>query len=103
MNLQKAIEDVTDGKLSTRAALAKYNASRSTIHDYTILKVKEISRPGPSAVLIETENQKLQKVKMVAVHSLRMLVFLSVMLVSIQVLKSSASSHQSSIFYLYTG
>ena len=40
-DFQKAIEDVRDGKLSTRVASAKYNVPRSTIHDHTSQKVKK--------------------------------------------------------------
>ena len=44
-DLQKAIEDVRDDKLSTRVASVKYNVPRSIIHDHTSQKVKEISTP----------------------------------------------------------
>ena len=58
-DLQKAIEDVRDSKLSTRTASAKYNVLRSTIHDHTTLKVKKISKPSSSPVLTETEEQEM--------------------------------------------
>ena len=56
--LEKATEEVREGKLSVRAAERKYAIHQSTIHDHASLKVTKVSRPGPPPVLgIEVEKQ----------------------------------------------
>ena len=57
--LEKATQEVQEGKLSIRGAASKYGIPRSTIHDHTSCKVKEVSRPGPSPVLAKKEEEEL--------------------------------------------
>jgi len=46
--LQEAIDEIQSGKLSYRAAQAKYDIPKSTLHDYVTGKCKMGCRPGPS-------------------------------------------------------
>ncbi len=58
-DLEKATEEVQEGKLSVRGAAGKYGIPRSTIHDHASLKVKGVSRPGPKPVLSKQEEGEL--------------------------------------------
>ena len=42
-----------EGKLSVGEAAKKYSIPKSTVHDHSSMKVKQVSRPGPSTVLTE--------------------------------------------------
>ena len=50
-DLERAAEEVREGKVSVREAAAKYCIPKSMVHDHSSLKVKQVSRPGPSPVL----------------------------------------------------
>ena len=57
-DLERAAEEVREGKVSVRKAAAKYCVPKSMVHDHSSLKVKQVSRPGPSPVLtIEEETE----------------------------------------------
>uniref|UniRef100_A0A1X7UEV0 HTH CENPB-type domain-containing protein n=1 Tax=Amphimedon queenslandica TaxID=400682 RepID=A0A1X7UEV0_AMPQE len=59
-DLEKAIEEVRNGRLSVREAAIKYSIPKSTIHDHSSSKVKQISaRPGPSPILTIQEEKEL--------------------------------------------
>ena len=51
-DLEKATEEVKEGKLSVREASQKYSIPKSTVYDHSSSKVKEVSRPGPSPELV---------------------------------------------------
>ena len=57
-DLERAAEEVREGKVSVREAAAKYCIPKSIVHDHSSLKVKQVSSPGPSPVLtIEEETE----------------------------------------------
>ena len=57
-DLERAAEDVREGKVSVREAAAKYCIPKSMVHDHSSLKVNQVSSPGPSPVLtIEEETE----------------------------------------------
>ena len=57
-DLRRAAEEVREGKVSVREAAAKYCIPKSMVHDHSSLKVKQVSSPGPSPVLmIEEETE----------------------------------------------
>lgn len=58
-DLEKATEEVKEGKLSVREAAQKYSIPKSTVHDHSSSKVKEVSRPGPAPVLTTGEEKEL--------------------------------------------
>ena len=58
-DLEKATEEVKEGKLSVREASQKYSILKSTVYDHSSSKVKEVSRPGPSPILTKQEENEL--------------------------------------------
>ena len=60
-DLEKATEEVQEGKLSVHGAATKYGIPKSTIYDHASLKVKEVSRPGPPPELKKDEEEELVK------------------------------------------
>uniref|UniRef100_A0A1X7T0B7 HTH psq-type domain-containing protein n=1 Tax=Amphimedon queenslandica TaxID=400682 RepID=A0A1X7T0B7_AMPQE len=59
-DLEKAIKEVRNGRLSVREAAIKYSIPKSTIHDHSSSKVKQISaRPDPSPILMIQEEREL--------------------------------------------
>ena len=50
-DLEEAIRDVQEGKCSVRAAAARHDVPKSTLHDHVSMKVNKISKPGPSPIL----------------------------------------------------
>ena len=55
-DLERAAEEIREGKVSVREAAAKYCIPNSMVHDHSSLKVKQVSSPGPSpAIEEETE------------------------------------------------
>lgn len=58
-DLQEAVDEVREGKLSIRNAATKYGIPRSTINDHSRMKLETIKpRPGPSPVLIDNRGRK---------------------------------------------
>ena len=60
-DLEEAIRDVQEGKCSVRAAAARHDVPKSTLHDHVSMKVNKISKPGPSPILREDEEDELVK------------------------------------------
>lgn len=57
-DLESALEDVKEGKLSVRAAAQKYEVPKSTVHDH--LKHHDAgAKPGPAPVLTKAEEHEL--------------------------------------------
>ena len=57
-DISAAVTEIRNG-LSYQKAEIKYKISKSTLHLYSIGKLKLGSRPGPSSVLTTAEEQKL--------------------------------------------
>ena len=60
-DLERVVEEVREGKVSVREAAAKYCVPKSTVHDHSSMKVKQISRPGPPPVLTVEEENELEQ------------------------------------------
>ena len=58
-SLLKALDDLQEKKLSLRAASAKHEIPRSTLHDYAIGKSKVGSTSGPDTILMKEEEEEL--------------------------------------------
>ncbi len=59
-NLEKALEEVKDGKLSVRSAASKYEIPKSTVHGH-LTHHDPGAKPGPALILSRTEEDELTK------------------------------------------
>ena len=58
-DLQAAVSDVHDKKISIRTAAAAHGIPKSTLYDYAVGKIEVGSRCGPDTVLTVAEEDKI--------------------------------------------
>ena len=60
-DLEKAVDDVNNHKLSLRAASAHYGVPVTTIQNYATGQIQIDAKPGPTPILTKSEEDELVK------------------------------------------